>query len=381
MIGYFDNNSATQPTEAVVDAMLPWLRTHYATALAPHHQGQEIHTHLRTTFQAFYRLFQASENDTITVVPSGAYAMNEILMGLFLSQSRDTGKDGFLTSTCDEAATLMGFERLETFDCETALIEVNQTGRIDLQHLEQSITPRTLAVVLTASNGLTGVVQPLAALRALCTKHDLLLVLDLSYHIAVQDIDWHQVQPDCCIVRSEIIHGPKGAALLYVRSGLTIPPLVTGIRPHIVSQSFDPAALIGLGVAVEELLSQRAAIAMQCALMKKKFLDGIQTTIPDSVLICADSDPLPTTCCIAFRGVASESLAFLLDRMGLCVTYGGGYMQQMHYQLQSMGFDATLRHSAISLTFSRFTTEDSVVFAIQRIKDAVQKLRKAGPKA
>ena len=83
---------------------------------------------------------------------------------------------------------------------------------------------------------------------------------------------------------------------------------------------------------------------------------------------------------LSFNYVEGESLIMALK--DLAVSSGSACTSaslEPSYVLRALGRNDELAHSSIRFTFGRFTTEEEVDYAAEKVRDAVTKLRELSP--
>jgi cysteine desulfurase len=84
----------------------------------------------------------------------------------------------------------------------------------------------------------------------------------------------------------------------------------------------------------------------------------------------------PNCSCIAFKGVLSEPLLYLLSKNGVYASFGGGNFQKLSIMLQSCGISSLIANSALSFSLAFDTKEDEIEYAVKKIAQSVQYLKK-----
>jgi cysteine desulfurase len=83
---------------------------------------------------------------------------------------------------------------------------------------------------------------------------------------------------------------------------------------------------------------------------------------------------------VSFAFVEGESLLMALK--DLAVSSGSACTSaslEPSYVLRALGRDDELAHSSLRFSFGRFTTEEEVDYAIEKVREAVNKLREMSP--
>ena len=122
----------------------------------------------------------------------------------------------------------MAVGRLEQLGCVGKMIPATAAGYVNVEDLADSITPRTALVSLSWANGLTGVIQPLAGIAALCKQRGILLHVDATHILGKLLYDLEEVGADFISFNGDQIHAPKGTGGLYIKQGIKCSPLIAG---------------------------------------------------------------------------------------------------------------------------------------------------------
>lgn len=372
---YFDYQTASFPTNGVLQAQAPFETARFGTLLAAHDFGQSLHGDLTCAKNHLRALLQIDEEDAVFLTSSGTDAVNQVVFGVYLTESRKLGKNHYLVGQNDEAAAILSIERLEEFDCYHDLLKIDRRGEITPKTLVESITPRTALVSVTSANGLTGVVQPLSELAEVCRAEGVLLHVDVTHSLASRELDVAK-SVDFITFNGEQLHGPKGTAGLIVRRGLDLAPLIINGQESICRSQSHPGALVGLGQAAKETLERRSSINIQVARIRYRFEQEINKQCPTIEPLMSERERVPNISVLAFPGVSSEMMAYTLNTQRLYASFGGGHFQQIHYLLSAMGIESALAQSALSFSFSHLTSLSSALEGAQIIAQTYRKLQR-----
>lgn len=123
-----------------------------------------------------------------------------------------------LISRADYGANTMAYLMLkEKFGVETVLIEDNEFGEIDLQHLEDSISPSSKMILLTHMPTGGGLVNPAVEVGKIAKKHSLVYLLDACQTVGQIPIDVQEIQCDFLSATGrKYMRGPRGTGFLYI---------------------------------------------------------------------------------------------------------------------------------------------------------------------
>lgn len=375
---YLDNNTTTRPSEKAIAKMLPFLTERWGVPSAPHQIGQQLFPPIEEAMRKIYALLGASENDDVLFTSSSAEGINHVILSTYFDVTIPTGKNQFVTSSIDEAPSIVAIGRLEQLNCLEKMVSPNNKGMITAEALSESITPRTALVSINWANGLTGVVNPIQEISNLCQERGIRLHLDASHVLGKLFCQWEEVPAQFLTFNGDSFHAPAGTGGLFIRHDTKYSPFILGgiEQGGHRAGNFSVANLVALGEAAGEAIDSQDLMFTEVARLRSKLEKGILDRVSDAVVFFQDVERLPNCTAIGFPGVANEALLFLLNRKGVFATIGGGTYQQIGLILAASGIEEGLAHSSLSFSLSRETTEEEIDRAIEIIIDCVMRLRK-----
>jgi cysteine desulfurase len=366
---YLDHHTATRPLPSVIQAMLPFLNEHWGSTTAPHQMGQELFPALKKATESILDQVGANQEDRFYFFSSNVEAISHLFLGHYFDHIRHTGKNHILTTNIEEAAALMSLKRLEEVGCAGKILSVNAQGQLTKERLEEALKPRTSLVSLSWANGLTGVIHPIADLAAACHAKDVRIHVDASYVIGKLYFRLEDLPIDFLTFDGSFIHAPKGTAGLIVKEK-------TLFSPPLSSMAGVPVGgIVALAQALEEGAVMLDHMCLETARLRDKLETGILRGFPEAKVLFQQVERLPNCTAIAFPGVVSDALLYLLHRRGVYASLGGGQSQKLSHILIASGVDETLSLCALSFSLSVETTEEEVDYAIKTIVECAQKLK------
>ena len=309
---------------------------------------------------------------------SGTEAVNHVISSVYRDVTLTTGKNQFLTAKTDEAPAIMAISHLESFGCTGKSIEVNTQGIITPQAVADALSPKTALVSLSWANGLTGVIQPVAEIAALCRERGVRFHLEATHVVGKLLYDLEEIAPDYLSFNGDQLHGPRGTGILYIKEGIRSSSFLFGSADQggMRAGAINMAGLAGLAVAAQEALNNRDLLGTETARLRNHLEKEILKGFPEAIVSFDHQERLPHCTTLIFPGVANEALLFLLNRRGVCPSIGGGNFQQLALLLSSSGIDPKSSHQAISFSLSRDTTEEEIDRAASIIIESAQALKK-----
>ncbi len=366
---YLDHHTATRPLPSSIDAMLPFFREQWGATTAPHQMGQELFPSLNRCTESILASLGARAEDRFYFFHSSDDAISHLYLSHYFDSIRNTGKNHILTTNIEEAPVLMSLKRLEDLGCHGKILSVNQQGQLTKDALEEALKTRTSLVSLSWANGLTGVIHPIADIAEACRAKDVRLHVDASYVIGKLFFRMEDLGIDFLTFDGSLLHSPKGTA------GLIAKEKATFSGPHSLARGVSVGGIAALSQALEDGSQMFDHMCLETARLRDKLEKGIQEGIPDAEVLFQKAERLPNCTAIAFPGVVSDALLFLLHRKGVYASLGGGHSQKLFHILAASGVDETLAQCALSFSLSFETKEEEIDYAIKTIVECAQNLK------
>lgn len=369
---YLDNGTLTRPSDHLIAQMQPFIKRHWQSVTAPYLQGKEPFTSINRRMGDIRAFVGAHDKDRFQFCPSGSHAISEVYHSVYSDHIVENGKNHILTTEIEEAPIHLLGLRFEKLGVYQKTIPLNENGQVTREALEKAITPKTGLVSLSWGNSLTGVIHPIWELGELCREKGVLFHVDASNVLGKLYFKFQELPIDYLTFEGTLIHGPKGSGGLFVRRGIDFE---SRTPEGMEGADLNLPALIGVGVAIEELSEAFDHLCMETVRLRDKLEGGILLAIPEAKVLFKEGERLPNTSAIYFPGVMGELLAFHLREGGVFVSFGGGREQKLHAHLSKIGIDSIESRCALSFSLSYTTTEEEIDRALGIIVDSAQKCR------
>ncbi|ODS34026.1 MAG: cysteine desulfurase [Candidatus Scalindua rubra] len=113
----------------------------------------------------------------------------------------------------------------------TGELRYDGDGLLDLNSLEEQITPQTKMVVINHASNVNGVIQPLRAIGRICREKDLILLVDASQSSGSIPLDVEECNIDLlAFTGHKGLLGPLGVGGLYVGERILLNPIIEGVQ-------------------------------------------------------------------------------------------------------------------------------------------------------
>ena len=373
---YLDYNATTPLCDAAREAMLPYLERRFGNPSSVHAAGREARAAIDNARDKLAALLHAKPNE-IVFTSGGTESCNLAVFGL--ARCRSTRGGHIISSKTEHHAVLNAVEHLEkNEDFEVTWLNVSRDGMIDLDQLASAIRPETRLVSIMTANNETGVLQPLREISQICRERGVLLHSDMVQAFGKADVDLSLV--DAASFAAHKFYGPKGAGFLFLRSGLSIQPIMFGgaheneRRPG----TENVAAIAGMAAAAEWTLRDRASEQEREARLRDELWTRISENVPDAKQNCASAPRLANTLNVSLLGLDSEMLLIALDLEGVCASSGSACMVGSvvaSHVLLAMGLPIERARSAVRFSLGKWTTGDEIKAAGDAVQKIVERLQ------
>jgi cysteine desulfurase len=368
---YLDYNATTPLCDAAREAMLPYLDRLFGNPSSVHAAGRAARAAIDTARDKLAGLLRVKPHELI-FTGGGTESCNLAVLGLARCSSSRGGH--VISNKAEHHAVLNAFEYLEKREgFEVTWLNVSREGIVDLDQLTAAIRPETRLVSIMNANNETGVIQPMREVSQICREHGVLLHSDMVQAFGKLNVDLSLI--DAASFAAHKFYGPKGAGILFLRSGLSIQPIMFGgaheneRRPG----TENVAAITGMAAAAEFTLHDRESEQEREAQLRDEFWRRISEDVPDAKQNGANSPRLANTLNVSLLGLDSEMLLIALDLEGVCASSGSACMVGSvvaSHVLLAMGLPMERARSAVRFSLGKWTTADEIKAA----RDAVQKI-------
>ena len=375
---YLDYNATTPLCDGARAAMLPYLERHFGNPSSVHAAGREARAAIDDARDKLAALLQAKPHELIFT--SGGTESNNLAV-LGLARCRSSRGGHVISNKAEHHAVLNAVEHLEKHEgFEVTWLNVSRDGMVDLDQLASAIRPETRLVSIMAANNETGVIQPLAEISKICRAKGVPLHSDMVQSFGKIDIDpAGSGLVDAASFAAHKFYGPKGAGLLFLRSGLSIQPIMFGgaheneRRPG----TENVAAIAGMAAAAEFVQADRDAEQDRQLRLREDLWKQIAQAFPAAQQNAMEAPRLANTLNVSFTGIDSETMLMALDLEGVCASSGSACMVGSvvaSHVLLAMGLPIERASSAIRFSLGKHTTAQEVQKAAQAIGKIVERL-------
>lgn len=362
-----------------------------ANPSALHAVGQAARMRIEEAREVIARAVGAATSSEVIFTSGGTEADNFALKGLYLARNNDTftapARPRVLTTTIEHPAILETVEWLESLGAEAVYLDVDETGRLDLDAALTELRrdpERTALISVMAANNEIGTLQPIAEIGQAAAELGIPFHIDAVQALGQIPLDFAALKATAMTITAHKIGGPVGiGALLLDRAATPTPILHGGGQERSVrSGTLDVAGAVAFAAAVDLVTTDLESRAARLSGLRDRLIDGIESSI-DGVRLSGPrgADRLPANAHFTFPGCEGDSLLFGLDARGLATSTGSacsaGVSRPSHVLL-ACGLDEDSSRTTQRFTLGHDTTEADVDALLAALPEVVDQARRAG---
>ncbi len=288
-----------------------------------------------------------------------------------------------ITSKIEHKAVLDTCRQLEREGFEVTYLDPGKNGITTAEMVADAIREDTILVSIMHINNEIGVINDIEAIGELTRSKGILFHVDAAQSVGKVNIDLERLKVDLLSMCAHKIYGPKGIGALYVRRKprVRLEAMIHGggHERGMRSGTLPTHQIVGMGesfaIAKEEMHEENKRLLA----LRNRLWNGVKDM--EEVYINGDPDQRAAgNINISFNFVEGESL--LMSLKDLAVSSGSACTSaslEPSYVLRALGMSDEMAHSSIRFSIGRFTTEEEIDYAIDKIKSAVGKLRELSP--
>jgi len=381
---YLDNNATTPCDPRVVDTMVPYFYQKPGNSASRNHPfGWEAEEGVDYAREQIAALLKVDPKEIIFT--SGATESDNLAIKGIFEMYRSKGNH-IITVTTEHKAVLDTCDKLTEAGAEITYLKVAEDGLIDLNELELAIKSTTILVSVMWANNETGVIQPMKEIGAICEKHGILFMSDATQAVGKIPTYPKEVGVHLMAWTSHKMYGPKGVGALYVsrkapRVKVTAQMDGGGHERGMRSGTLNVPGIVGFGKAAEIARLEMHSDAERLSKLRDKLERELCSRLEECYINGNVQHRMPHVTNISFKHVEGEGLMMTFNQ-NIAVSSGSACTSaslEPSYVLVALGLGDDLAHSSIRFSLGRFTTEEEVDFAVEKLVAGVNHMRDLSP--
>jgi cysteine desulfurase len=359
---YLDYNATTPVDPAVLDAMLPYLRGEFGNPSSAHGLGSHAHDAVEAARAEVAALIGAAP-DEIIFTSGGTEASNIAIRG---AVRIDDARRDVVTSTIEHPATEACCVYLEADKHKVTRVPAQTNGLVDPARVAAAIDGKTALVTIIHAQNEIGTIQPIADIAAAARRGGILVHVDAAQSVGKVAVNVEELGADLLSIAGHKLYAPKGVGVLYIRRGISLPPLLLGAgqergrRPGTENVPY----IVGLGEACRIAGTMLERESKRLSALAGDLFAALKREIPGIVLVGHPTRRLPNTLNVLFPNASSRKI---LEKCSRVMASTGSAChadsEEPSAILTALGIAHDHALGAVRLSLGRGTTKEDVAGA------------------
>jgi cysteine desulfurase len=382
MMTYLDYNSTTPVDPRISGAMQPWLHYSFGNPSSRDHSwGWDASGAVENARLALAGFVNCSVAE-ISFTSCATESINSVIKG-FVSLNNFERKKIITCATEHDAvlAPIRQLQRLTGIDVE--ILPVDHLGHFDLFCLETILNSnKETLVAFMAANNEIGTIHPVRAISDITHAAGALFLCDITQAAGKLPVDVRADGIDFAAFSAHKMYGPKGVGVLFIRGGnppIKLEPLIVGGGQErgLRGGTLNVPGIVGFGeacrIADEEMMEETSRVRR----LRDRLEEAILSEVPGTWVNGDRGNRICNTTNIGFRGI--DAAALIRDMHDIAVSTRAACSSNTagpSHVLKAIGLTDEEAYSCIRFSLGRFTTEEEIDYAINKVITSVHKLRR-----
>ena len=220
-LAYLDNAATSQTPDRVIDAMSDYYRgTNANVHRGIHHLSQEASIAYEEAHDRLAEFVGASGGrEEMIFTKNTTEGLNLVAYAWGLNELGE-GDEVVLTEMEHHSSLVTWQQIAERTDADVRYIEIDDEGRLDMDHARDVIGPDTEMLSVTHVSNTLGTINPIGDLADLTHEHDSYIFADGAQAVPHQSVDVEALDVDFYAFSGHKMCGPTGIGGLYGRKAI-----------------------------------------------------------------------------------------------------------------------------------------------------------------
>ncbi len=376
---YLDHAAATPLDPTILTLMTPYMTEQFYNPSSLYLGGGETRKALDHARQTIARVMGAKATE-IRLTSGGTEANNLAITGVM---SGTSGKNIVISSIEHESVA----RPAEGFAVRK--VAVQPDGRVNLDELRSRIDQDTAMVSIMYANNEIGTIQPLKEIAAIIRDKEKEYGTTIIFHTdaaqAGNYLDLHvaRLGVDCMTLNSGKVYGPRAVGCLYVRSGVTIHPILLGGGQESGARSGteNVAGAIGFAAALQTAQQDKDTESRRLHDIRLHSIHELQQALPQSLINSPKNHCLPNTINLTVPSIDGEAVVMAMDQQGFQIATGSACHASNDlpsHVLLAIGRTAEEASASLRITMGRQTTVEDMIRFVSTLEEVVTNLSNTG---
>ena len=371
---YLDYAATTPVDLRAARVMIPFFSEKFGNTMSLHSFGREAELALEKSREKVADLIGAKPEEII-FTGSATESNNFVLKGIEAKH--------IIISQIEHSCIMESAVWLEKRGVEITRLPVDKYGLVSPESVRKAIKKNTALVSVIHVSNEIGIIEPIEKIGAICREKKVLFHTDAAQSFGKIPLDVKKQKIDFLTASSHKIYGPKGAAILFTRKGVSLEPLLHGggQEKGLRSSTVNLPAIVGFGRACEIAEKEMEKENKRISKLRNKLVKNV-LKIKNSHFASHPKKGLPNILSFLFDFIEGESLMLQLDLKGIACSTGSACSSQKlepSSVLLAIGIKPEKAHGSLRISLGRQTKEKDIDYLIKVLPPIVKKLRKISP--
>lgn len=372
---YFDNAATTlKKPDTVAKAVFDSINSFANASRGSYELSLNSERVILDTREKIVKLFNGYSPNYVAFTSNSTEALNTAIKGMLNKNSH------IITTSLEHNSVLRPLYEMETLGTELTIIKANNKGELNYNDIEKSIKQNTKAIICTHASNVIGDVLDIEFIGNLCTKHNILFILDASQTAGSINIDMKKNNIDVvCFTGHKGLMGPQGTGGLCIKKGVDIKPLKTGgsgiktyskthpenMPTKLEAGTLNSHSIAGLNAALEFIENETTEkIRDKERELADCFYNGIKNI--ENIKLYGNYNTKKRTSIVALNIGDTDSAKvsdILSSKYNIATRSGGHCAPLMHEAL------GTVKQGIVRFSFSYFNTFEEIEKGIDAVRE------------
>jgi cysteine desulfurase len=386
MTVYLDYAATSPLRDEVLDCYVEHLKN-LGNPSSVHSSGQRIRRALEEARESLAKSVDCNRSEVIFTA-GGTESDNLAIKGLYWQRNSEAvSRPIIISSGTEHHASIDPMEWLEKHDgAEIVWLPVDDQGIIDFKFFEDFLAEhheKVALVNLMWANNETGVITDMSRVVELAKKYELPVHSDAIAAFGHIPISFAQSGLNTMSISAHKIGGPVGAGALIVSRSTKLVSIIhgggqeRGMRSGTMNAPVAKAFAKAAEIAVAELDTETQRLQA----LRDRLVEGVKALTPLAHHTAGSVARMPHNAHFTFEGCSGDSLLFLLDQQGVCVSVGSACQAGVNgpsHVLVAMGRTEREANGCIRMTLGKDTTDADIDAVLAALPKALEGALRAG---
>ena len=375
---YLDNSATTKPYNEVLDSFVKVSTDFYGNPSSLHGLGMKAEQILTQARENSAKQLGCKPSEVIFT--SGGSEGNSLAIKGSALFNKGRGNH-IITTGVEHPSVTEACKQLEQHGFTISYIQPNNNGIISVDDIKREIRDDTILISVIHINNEIGAIQPIEDIGNLLRQYPKILFhVDHVQGVGKVNLDFAKAGIDLCTISGHKFHGLKGTGILYVRTGVSLTPLISGgaQENNFRSGTENIGGAVALSKALRLTVENKEKTVHRMNKIKERYITKLSKL--GSISINTPSNfSAPHIINFSINGLKSEVFVHMLEEYGIYVSTTSACSSKKKAPsktLLAMGKDEKTATSSIRISLSYLNKLEEVDIVVAAIADSISKLEK-----